>query len=145
MRVGTGRAGNFVGPFSADLGAAVRQRASATGELHGHARPYATARSCTPCSARAYAEKNSSSSTCTRSPNAPGALRAAKKAKISGVRGKGGTTRTVFLGADDRSALADYLEHERPSDAGPAAAALFLSAASIGSRRPAMPPDYGRQ
>jgi hypothetical protein len=43
--------------------------------------------------------------------------------------------RAVFLGADGRTALADYLEHERPADAGPAAAALFLSAASIGSRR----------
>jgi hypothetical protein len=42
----------------------------------------------------------------------------------------------VFLGADGRTALADYLEHERPVDAGPATDALLLSAASIGSRRP---------
>jgi site-specific recombinase XerD len=62
-------------------------------------------------------------------------LRAAKKAKISGVRGKGGTSRTVFLGADGRTALADYLEHERPTDAGPGSTALFHSAASIGSPR----------
>jgi site-specific recombinase XerD len=69
-------------------------------------------------------------------PNTPEALRAAKKAKISGVRGKGGTSRTVFLGADGRIALADYLEHERPADASATSTALFLSAASIGSRRP---------
>ncbi|MBB2943297.1 site-specific recombinase XerD [Actinoplanes lutulentus] len=49
------------------------------------------------------------------------------------VRGKGSTSRTVFLGADGRTALADYPEHERPADTEPAA--LFLSAASIGSRR----------
>jgi len=29
------------------------------------------------------------------------------KAKINGVRGKGRTSRTVFLGADGRTALAD--------------------------------------
>ncbi len=33
-------------------------------------------------------------------------------------------------------ALADYLEHERPRDTGPDSTAVFLSAASIGSRRP---------
>jgi integrase len=42
----------------------------------------------------------------------------------------------VFLSADARSAVADYLERERPADAGPDSTALFLSAASIGSRRP---------
>ena len=69
-------------------------------------------------------------------PNTSEALRAAKKAKISGVRGKGGTSRTVFLGADGRTALADYLDQERPADAGATSVALFLSAVSIGSRRP---------
>ena len=69
-------------------------------------------------------------------PNTPDALRAARKAKISGVRGKGRTSRHVYLSADARAALADYLEHERPRDAGTDATAIFLSAASIGSRRP---------
>ncbi|TYB62164.1 tyrosine-type recombinase/integrase [Nonomuraea sp. PA05] len=62
-------------------------------------------------------------------------LRQAKKARLTEVRGKG---RAVFVGRDARHALADYLEHERPGDAaastGPAA--LLLSAASIGARRP---------
>ncbi|WP_289514088.1 hypothetical protein [Nonomuraea sp. KC401] len=35
-----------------------------------------------------------------------------KKAKLTGVRGKGRTSRSVFLGLDARTALADYLEHE---------------------------------
>ena len=51
-------------------------------------------------------------------PYHPTGLRAAKKAKISRVRGKGRTTRHVYLAADARAALADYLEHERPHDAG---------------------------
>ncbi|NBE99610.1 MULTISPECIES: tyrosine-type recombinase/integrase [unclassified Nonomuraea] len=65
-------------------------------------------------------------------------LRQAKKARLTGVRGKGRTSRTVFLGRDARQALADYLELERPSDAAAStdAAALFLSAASIAARRP---------
>ena len=69
-------------------------------------------------------------------PNTPEALRAAKKAKISGMRGKGRTSRTVFLGADGHTALADYLENERSADAGETSTALFLSAVSIGSRCP---------
>jgi integrase len=70
------------------------------------------------------------------SPHLPADLRTAKRAKITGVRGKGRTSRHVFLSADARSAVADYLERERPADAGPDSTALFLSAASIGSRRP---------
>jgi integrase len=111
-----------------------RRRVGA-GELHDHARPLRDRAIVHTCSAPACAARNWSTSTWTKvTPNAPQPLRAAKKAKISGVRGKGRTSRTVFLGADGRTALADYLEHERPADAG--AAALFLSAASIGSRRP---------
>lgn len=69
-------------------------------------------------------------------PNTPEVLRASKKSKISGVRGKGRTTRHVYLSADARAALADYLEHERPRDTGDGqTSALFLSATSIGSRR----------
>lgn len=58
-------------------------------------------------------------------PNTPQELRAAKKAKINGVRGKGRTSRTVFLGADRRTALADDLEHERPLDASANTAGRF--------------------
>jgi hypothetical protein len=52
------------------------------------------------------------------------------------VRGKGRTSRTVFLGLDARGARADDLERERPADADEASAAPFLAAASIPTRRP---------
>ena len=113
------------------------RRRSEAGELHGHARPLrdrAIVHTLLGTSLRREELVNLDLDQVT--PNTPAALRAAKDAKISGVRGKGGTSRTVFLGADGRTALADYLEHERRADAGLAAAALFLSAASIGSRRP---------
>ena len=45
-------------------------------------------------------------------------LRTARRATIAGVQGKGKSQRTVFLSADARTALADYLERERPGDAG---------------------------
>lgn len=70
------------------------------------------------------------------SPGDPGRLREAKRARLVGVAGKGGTTRTVFLSADARTAVAEYVELERPGDMSGHAAALFLSAASIASRRP---------
>jgi integrase len=65
-------------------------------------------------------------------------LRQAKRARLTGVRGKGRTSRTVFLGRDARQALADYLDHERSADAVASSvpAALLLSAASIAARRP---------
>ncbi|MGW4796312.1 tyrosine-type recombinase/integrase [Nonomuraea sp. NPDC004297] len=71
-------------------------------------------------------------------PADPGRLRQAKKARLTGVRGKGRTSRTVFLGRDARQALADYLQQERPGDAAAStgATALLLSAASIAARRP---------
>jgi integrase len=69
-------------------------------------------------------------------PSAAGALRAAKRVRISGVRGKGNTSRHVFVSSDARASLADYLEQERPRDADPTSSAVFLSAASIASRRP---------
>ncbi len=52
------------------------------------------------------------------------------------MQGKGKTERTVYLSADARAALAAYLADERPRDAEPSLPALFLSAASIPSRRP---------
>jgi hypothetical protein len=51
-------------------------------------------------------------------------------------RGKGRTSRTVFLGLDAQGARADDLTRERPADADEASAALFLAAASIPTRRP---------
>ena len=69
-------------------------------------------------------------------PHTPAALRAARRATVLGVRGKGKSQRTVFLSADARTALADYLEHERPRDATAEATALFLSAAGVAARRP---------
>jgi len=61
-------------------------------------------------------------------------LRRARRARLSRVRGKGKTERGVFLSADARAALADYLERERPRDATAASAALFLSAAGLPAR-----------
>ena len=69
-------------------------------------------------------------------PARPAQLRAARRARIVGVRGKGKTQRTVFLSVDARRALADYLEEERLFDAISESTALFLSAASVSSRRP---------
>ena len=72
-------------------------------------------------------------------PHSPGALRQVKRARIQGVQGKGKTQRDVFLSADARQALADYLEKEhsvdRPALETQAAIPLFLSAASVASRR----------
>ena len=68
-------------------------------------------------------------------PADPAELRRVKRARLAGVRGKGRTTRTVFLGLDARTALADYLECERPTDADELSDALFLAAASIATRR----------
>ena len=69
-------------------------------------------------------------------PAQPAQLRAARRGRIVGVRGKGKTQRTVFLSVDARHALADYLEAERPVDTTEESTALFLSAASVRSRRP---------
>ena len=69
-------------------------------------------------------------------PAEPEALRPARRARLVGVRGKGKTQRTVFLSADARTALAEYLERERPGDADASSAALILSARSVRSRRP---------
>jgi integrase len=51
------------------------------------------------------------------------------------VQGKGKSQRTVFLSADARGALADYLGKERPGDAAESATALLLSAGGLGARR----------
>ncbi|MDP9869887.1 MULTISPECIES: tyrosine-type recombinase/integrase [Streptosporangium] len=71
-------------------------------------------------------------------PADPEQLRRAKTACLVGVRGKGRTNRTVFVGRDARLALADYLEAERLGDAAASTSptALFLAAASIAARRP---------
>jgi len=67
-------------------------------------------------------------------PHSAAALRLARRATIAGVQGKGRSQRTVFLSADARTALADYLEQERPQDAGDGAVALFLSATGLPAR-----------
>jgi site-specific recombinase XerD len=112
------------------------RRRSGAGELHGHARPLrdrAIVHTLLSTGLRREELVNLDLDQVT--PNTPAALRTAKRAKISGARGKGGTSRNVFLSADGRTALADYLEHERPLDANETSAALFLSAASISSRQ----------
>jgi integrase len=68
------------------------------------------------------------------SPKTPGELRRARQGRITRVQGKGKTERTVFLSADARAALAEYLERERPRDAGEQTNALFLSAVSLPAR-----------
>lgn len=50
-------------------------------------------------------------------PQTADALRAAHRARISGVQGKGKIQRDVFLSYDTRVALADYLEQEHTQDA----------------------------
>jgi integrase len=69
-------------------------------------------------------------------PNTAAELRQARRARINRVRGKGQTERAVFLSADARAALADYLERERSADATEAGTALFLSARGIPARAP---------
>jgi integrase len=68
-------------------------------------------------------------------PNGPKDLRTARRARVRGVKGKGGTERNVFLSKDAREALAEYIETERPNDAGSESEALFLSAAGTPARR----------
>ena len=66
-------------------------------------------------------------------------LRKARRAKLERVKGKGKTERRVFLSADSRTALADYLEGERAHDADPtlppAEQPIFLSAANVRPRK----------
>lgn len=64
-------------------------------------------------------------------PYTPAQLRQVRRARIDEVQGKGKTERNVFLSADARLALADYLEFERPQDVSSGATALFLSATGI--------------
>jgi len=70
-------------------------------------------------------------------PNEPEKLRTARRVRVHGVKGKGGTERNVFLSSDAREALAEYLETERPKDAGEVSEieALFLSAVGTPARR----------
>ncbi len=67
-------------------------------------------------------------------PNDPAALRAGRRATVTGVLGKGKSQRTVFLSADARTALADYFDHERTADVAEGARALFLSARGLSAR-----------
>ena len=74
-------------------------------------------------------------------PADPAQLRRVKKAKLTGVRGKGRTSRTVFPGRD---AIAGYLDAERPGDTDEQSEALFLAASSIAARRPGGGSHRGR-
>src|SRR5712692_587097 len=69
-------------------------------------------------------------------PHTPAELHMARRATITGVQGKGKSQRTVFLSADARAALADYLERERAGDATDGAMGLFLSANGLPARSP---------
>ncbi|MFI0609572.1 MAG: tyrosine-type recombinase/integrase [Anaerolineae bacterium] len=69
-------------------------------------------------------------------PGEPSELRRVKVARVRGVRGKARSQRTVFLSADARTALADYLEGERAGDADSQSRALFLSARGLPARSP---------
>ncbi len=113
------------------------RRRRGAGELHAHARPLRDRAIVYVLLATGLRREELIHLNLTQiSPNTSEALRAAKKTKISDVRGKGRTSRHVYLSADARAALADYLEHERPRDTDDEqASALFVSAASIGSRR----------
>jgi len=68
-----------------------------------------------------------------REPVTPEGLRKARKVQLMNVRGKGKTQRNLWLPADARMALADYLEIERPGDAFHFAEprALFLRAGNV--------------
>ena len=69
-------------------------------------------------------------------PHTADALRAARRARISGVQGKGKTQRDVFLSHDARLALTDYLEQEHTQDAAAMAEPpLFLAAAEVANHR----------
>jgi integrase len=48
-------------------------------------------------------------------PRTVAGLRQARQGRLTGVKGKGGSERTVFLSADARQALADYLERNAPA------------------------------
>ncbi|MBV6717246.1 tyrosine-type recombinase/integrase [Paenibacillus chitinolyticus] len=73
-------------------------------------------------------------------PSDPELLRQARSARIVKIRGKGKTEGTEYLSAEARSALADYLEHERGRDAIEGeTTALFLSASGRPKRK-----DNGR-
>jgi len=113
------------------------RRAAQGGERHGHSRPLRDrAIVHVLLSTGLRREELVTLDLAQVSPADPARLREAKRARLVAVAGKGGTTRTVFLSADARTAVADYFELERPSDASDETSALFLSAVSIASRRP---------
>ena len=64
-------------------------------------------------------------------PNTADALRSARRARIVAVKGKNRSQRTLYLSADARQAVADYLQKERPRDTQSESIALFLRSATI--------------
>lgn len=112
-------------------------RRAAGGECHGHSRPLRDRAIVHVLLCTGLRREELVTLDLTQvSPADSARLREAKRARLVGVVGKGGTTRTVFLSADARTAVADYFELERPTDADGRASGLFLSAVSIASRRP---------
>jgi len=94
------------------------RRAAQGGERHGHSRPLRDrAIVHVLLSTGLRREELVTLDLAQVSPADPARLREAKRARLVAVAGKGGTTRTVFLSADARTAVADYFELERPSDA----------------------------
>jgi integrase len=67
-------------------------------------------------------------------PTGVAGLRQARQRRLTEVKGKGGTERTMFFSADARLAHADYLETERPRYTGEATSALFVTATGIPAR-----------
>jgi site-specific recombinase XerD len=67
-------------------------------------------------------------------PADPALLHTAHRARIVRVKGKGQTERSVFLSADARHALAEYLTTERARDRHDQTSALFLSAVELAAR-----------
>lgn len=112
------------------------RRSATNGNVHGHGRPVRDrAIVYTLLSAGLRREELTGLDIGQLSPADPAGLRAAKRARLTNVQGKGRSRRSVFLSADARTALADYLEHERPRDADAETTAMFVSAASVRSRR----------
>jgi len=90
---------------------------SGAGELHGHARPLRDRAHLPGNGLRREELVNLDLDQIV--PNTSEVLRAAKKAKVSGVRGKGRTTRTVFLGADGPTVSTTWNTSAQPTPTRP--------------------------
>src|SRR5260370_30205000 len=105
--------------------------------------PTGTARSCTCCSRRACVARSWCGSISARWSQTPQKRYARHPGPgLFMSPGSGKTMRTLWLSADARAALADYLQGERATDAaafgeaGQATEALFLRAWSVAQPKP---------